>query len=248
MTLFFIFDLDGTLYSFKHTGIGKQMRVLINAFVADEFNLTPEEADAFSEASYRKYGLTARGLQLDQKVCQAVLRKYTGFVHQVDLTHIKYDPALVAALATLSKIPNSQCWIMTNAIKQHAFSCMAQMGITESFRDPATGQLRVVDCFDQWSHSSGGHEAICKPLVESYEYMLSVIGADPKKDKFVMVEDSMKNLEEPQKLGWKTVFITDEREEMEAPAKEHGHVVHTTVLDAVPDFLAWAKEAASETQ
>lgn len=243
MTIYYIFDLDGTLYSFKHTGIGKQMRTLINGFISDEFNLTIEQADEFSDHSYHHYGLTARGIQVEKKVSQCVLRKYCGYVHQVDYSHIKYNAELVAAFKHLSSLPNAQLWVMTNAIKQHALASLAQMGITEAFRDPVTGQLRVVDCFDQWSASTREHEAICKPLRESYDYMLQkvLVGCDPAKDKFVMVEDSMKNLEEPQKMGWKTVFITDEREELVAAAKEHGHAVHTNIMDAIPDLLSWGQ-------
>lgn len=242
MTLYYIFDLDGTLYSFKHTGIGRQMRVLINNFVSEQWKMTLEEADAFSDHAYKHYGLTARGIQVEKQVSQFTLKKYCGYVHQVDDSHIQYNRELVNAFQTLAQIPGVQLWIMTNAIRQHALASLAQMGITESFRDPISGQVRIVDCFDQWAASTRDHEAICKPLVESYDFMVKrVLGADPANDKFVMIEDSVRNLEEPQKMGWKTVFLTDEREEMVAPAKAHGHVVHANILDAVPDLLLWAK-------
>lgn len=241
MTIFFIFDLDGTLYSFKHTGIGLQMRGLINSYLADQYKLTPEEANAMADEGYQKYGLTARAIQCDHKATAEDVKKYCGYVHQVDLSHIKYNPKLVEAMNALAKVPGAQCWVMTNAIKMHAMASLAQMGITEAFRDPKTGCLRVVDCFDQWACSTDDHIAICKPLKEAYDFMIQQVGADAKRDKFVLVEDSMKNLEEPQKMGWRTVFLTDERDSLNAQAMEHGHIVHTSIMDAIPDLLAWAK-------
>ena len=246
MVLNLVFDLDGTLYSFGETGIGKQMRTLINEFVGHEFQLSPEQADAMSEDYYHRYGLTARGIQIDRNVSSLVLRKYVGFVHLVDLSPIKFNPELVAAMAALNATPNVHLWILTNATKQHAAACLAQLGISNSFRCPSTGVLRIMDCFDQWALAQPDCVAPCKPLRVAYEHAATVAGAKPG-DRFVMVEDAIHNLDAPKAMGWRTVFIHDGRMDQAEQARQSGHdVIGRDIMEVMPRLLEFvAAEAAT---
>lgn len=242
MILNLIFDIDGTVYSFRTTGIGKQMRARINEFLVDEFKMTDAEADAFAQQMYDKYGLTARGLQVEKKIPAVTIRKFAGYTHMIDYECMAYSAPMVEAFTKLASAPGVRLWALTNATKQHAAATMAQLGISNAFRCPDSGVLRIIDCFQQWEKSPQ-HTAECKPLRVSYELTAQLARVTPD-DTFVMVEDALRNLDEPKAMGWKTVFIHDQRAELAAHAKALGHVVAENVMEAMPYFFELASKAS----
>lgn len=59
-----------------------------------------------------------------------------------------------------------------------------------------------------------------------------------------MIEDALRNLDAPKLMGWKTVFIGDQRDELVQEAKEHGHdCIVDGIMDAMPYFFELAKSA-----
>ena len=241
MVVHFVFDLDGTLYSFSRTGMAKQMRARINEFLSTEFHITLEEADRMADLHYQKYGLTARGIQIEHNVSDATLRKYCGFVHLLDLTPLKYNGELAAALTQLNSFRHVELWVLTNAIRSHAACCLAQLGIAECFRDPRDGSLRIVDCFDQW-RASRDVKAECKPMKQSFEHMAQHVCNAQAGDVMVMVEDALHNLTEPKRLGWQTIWISDGKSDAEA--RSAGHVIARDIQESVPHLMRIAQDHA----
>lgn len=223
-----IFDLDGTLYSFRDSnGLGKEYFDRIVRYTQNFLNIPEEEAIALSDGYYRQYGLTIRGLLLHHKNVDP--QDYTHYVHDVDLEKMMVKHS--ETKATLQKLlsAGADMWVLTNSYKQHADRVLKHLDLHDLFVDPKTGDVKIVDCFDMWKHTEACIEN--KPAKSSYELMEQRCGVDKKTERIVMVEDAMVNLRAPDELGWVSVWIQDGRERpADLPA-------HFRVIDHITDIF-----------
>lgn len=212
-----VFDIDNTLYSFRATGFGDVINGAIVAYLRDTLGLSHEEAIEFGRRCYHTYGLTALGV-LKEFGDKVNIREFCRF----SLKHCEYTK-----LAPIPQVSNllerlqgdgHDLWIMTNADMQHARDVLDRLQVTQYFTATTTAdlttaspspspQLKGYDCFEQWSRSDPPMQN--KPMKGPYEAIRKQIDGSLPHSEFVMVEDSLINLEAPHQLGWKTVWISN---------------------------------------
>src|ERR1700748_1595455 len=92
-----IFDLDNTLYR-AGNGIFAQIESRMTDYVMAFLKLPREEAFARQKAMYRRYGTTLNGLMREHG---AAPDDYLHFVHDIDLSGLQPDAALLVAIEKL---------------------------------------------------------------------------------------------------------------------------------------------------
>ena len=205
-----LFDLDNTLYP-ASVGFFPQMDRKMKAFIAKALNLTPEEAFQIQKCYYREYGTTLRGLMLRHALEPEAFLEY---VHAVDHSVLKADPALDAALAAL---PGCKM-VFTNGPEKHALAVLERLGVERHFT--AIFDIRAADY-------------IPKPSPEPYQRLVQRHHVRP--ERAVMVEDTLKNLPPAAALGMTTVWLCSAGEE--AVVEGEARCCHY-VIDHLPSWLA----------
>ncbi len=211
-----VFDLDNTLYP-HHLNLWQQVDDRIRAFIADYLKVPADEAFRLQKDYYRRYGTTMRGLMTEHGLDPD---EYLDFVHRIDHSPLEPNPALGAALASLT----GRKLILTNGTRKHAEAVMSRLAVREHFED-------VFDIV--------AAELEPKPSVKTYERFLARHAvAAPRA---AMFEDLARNLEAPHALGMTTVLVVPEgereivREDWELEGREAGHVDHVTAN--IVDFI-----------
>lgn len=204
-----VFDLDNTLYP-HHLNLWQQVDERIRTYVAGYLNITKEDAFRLQKDYYRRYGTTLRGLVAEHGMTPD---DYLDFVHRIDHSPIKPDPALGEALG---RLPGRKL-IFTNGTRTHAYNVMRRLAIHEQFEDVfdiVAGELEP------------------KPSQLSYERFLARHGVDASRA--AMFEDLARNLEVPHALGMTTVLVVPEgervvlRETWELDGHDAPHIDHRT--------------------
>lgn len=177
-----IFDLDNTLYP-ATASLFPQIERRMREFVADQFDLSQEDAHRLQKKYYHEFGTTLRGLmtvhQLDPK-------PFLDYVHDIDSDCIVANPRLETALRTL---PGRKI-VFTNGTRDHAHRILGKLGIGHLFD-------AVYDIGD------AGY--VPKPDPAPYEDLIRTYGIDPHQA--VMIEDTCVNLEIASRLGMATVWV-----------------------------------------
>ena len=89
-----VFDLDNTLYP-RSSNLFRQVDERIRMYVRKLLNVDEAEADRIQKTFYREHGTTLRGLMLKHSVDPD---DFLAFVHDIDHSVVKADPALGAAI------------------------------------------------------------------------------------------------------------------------------------------------------
>ena len=177
-----VFDLDNTLYP-RHSDLFSQIDVRMTAFVADFLKLEPQEARVVQKDFYRRYGTTLSGLMQEHDVDPDA---FLQFVHDIDYSWLKPDPALGAEIAALP----GRRFIFTNGDRGHAERAARQLGILGHFED-------IFDIV-----AAG---LVPKPASQTYDKFMALHGIDAPNA--VMFEDLARNLVVPKALGMTTVLV-----------------------------------------
>ena len=177
-----VFDLDNTLYP-RHTDLFSQIDKKMTAFVADFLKLPPEEARVVQKDFYRRYGTTLRGLMQEHDVDPDA---FLQFVHNIDYSWLKPDPALGEEIAALP----GRRFIFTNGDRGHAERAARQLGILDHFED-------IFDIV-----AAG---LVPKPASETYDKFMGLHRIDAPNA--AMFEDLARNLTVPKSLGMTTVLV-----------------------------------------
>jgi putative hydrolase of the HAD superfamily len=143
---------------------------------------------------FREYGTTLAGLMKHQNIEP---RDFLDFVHDVDLSAISPQPALVEAIAALP----GRKFIFTNADTPYARKVLDRLGLSELFSD---------------IHDIYATQYIPKPEKPAYDSMLDAFGIDPVKS--VFFEDMARNLRPAKAMGMGTIWINNGAE-----LGAHGH-------------------------
>ena len=198
----FVFDLDGTLYSFNDSPFDQAVLAKATAFVSRRLGLAPANALELVERYGQQYGHAGIGLNIHHHI--AFSEYCEEAFHKIDVEKLLHrDERMVALLQTLSSAGHS-LWVMTNGDSGHAMRALAALGIAEFFDG------RVLTIERQWEASNAAYGARHnKPTIEAYRVAESMIGASGSD--CVMVEDSMANLVAPRQLGWRTVWVSQGR-------------------------------------
>lgn len=149
--------------------------------------------------------------------------EYLDYVHDVDLTALKPDPALRTAIANL---PGKK-WIFTNGSGNHAKNIATHLNLFDLF----DGHFGIDDV-----------DYIPKPERSPYIKFCDFFDIDP--EKAVFFEDSIRNLEAPKYMGMTTVLVASDKDWSNEPeavrpaglTTKARWVDYTT--DDLPDWLS----------
>ena len=177
-----VFDLDNTLYPPDYN-IAALIDVRITQFIVCHLKLSRKEAFELQKTYWRKYGLTLIGLMKKHRINA---NDYLEFTHDIDIDHIKPNPALQNALARLAGAK----YIFTDSTRQYAEKITHQLGIAHHFN----GIFDICDA-----------DYTPKPAKQIYEKMLTRFGLMPQQVAFF--EDIARNLAPAHALGMRTIWL-----------------------------------------
>jgi putative hydrolase of the HAD superfamily len=208
-----IFDLDNTLYP-RNSNLFRQVDERIRAYVCKLLNVDEAEGQRIQRAFYKDHGTTLRGLMLSHQVDPD---EFLQFVHDIDHSAVKPDPALGAAIL---RLPGKK-YIFTNGSRLHAEKVAERLGFPRHFED-------IFDIVDA--------NLVPKPERETYDRFVSRFRVKP--ERAAMFEDLARNLVVPHAVGMRTVLVVPPgtrevfHDEWEYEGRDDDHV------DFVTDDLA----------
>ncbi len=177
-----IFDLDNTLYP-AECGLFMQVDERIGAFIANFLKIDRIAARRIQKKYFMDYGTTLNGLM---EVHGLAPQTYLEYVHDIDHSPIKPDPALRTAL---NNLPGEKI-IFTNGSISHAERVLQRLGVGDVFSS---------------IHDISSGDYIPKPRRKSYESLIAQTGIAPQSS--IMFEDIARNLSVPHEMGMQTVLV-----------------------------------------
>jgi len=209
-----IFDLDNTLYR-ADSNLFAEIESRMNSFIMRELKLSEIEAMALRSQYYRQYGSTLSGLIVHY---QADPEKFLSYVHDIDLSSLRPDPALAQAIA---RLPGKR-YVFTNGCRNHASRVLEKTGLT--------GLMDGI-----WDIRAMGFKP--KPQPEAYETIMADTRSDPAHA--VLFEDMAVNLAPAHALGMTTVWLANgsvwSDQGPDAGFERRDHIHHT--IDDLGNFL-----------
>ena len=211
-----VFDLDNTLYP-HHVNLWQQVDARIGEFIGNFLKVSPEQARFIQKDYYRRYGTSMRGMMTEHGVQAS---DYLAYVHRIDHSPLKPNPAMGAAIA---RLPGRKL-ILTNGSTDHAEAVLNRLGFAGHFE-------AVFDII--------AAELEPKPAARTYHKFLARHAVDPVRA--AMFEDLARNLVVPHQLGMTTVLVVPDgtkevvREDWELEGRGDPHVEHVT--DNLTGFL-----------
>src|SRR5580704_12147236 len=122
-----IFDLDNTLYP-ASCGLFPQVQARMNEYICVRLGLSMEAAKELRARYFREHGTTMHGLMAVHRVDP---HEFMAFVHDVNLSCVPANPALLTALEGLS----GRKLVYTNGSVPHAENLLKHLGIAHCFND-----------------------------------------------------------------------------------------------------------------
>jgi len=177
-----IFDLDNTLYP-RSIDLFRQVDGRIRTYVQKLLDVDESEAERIQKGFYREHGTTLRGLMLHHNVQPDA---FLEFVHDIDHSCVKPDPALGAAIL---RLPGKK-YIFTNGSRRHAEKVAERLGFPGHFE-------AIFDIV--------AAEFLPKPQRETYDRFIRQYGIAP--ERAAMFEDLARNLTVPKAVGMTTVLV-----------------------------------------
>ncbi len=211
-----VFDLDDTLYP-REAGLMQQIDRRMTEYVAKQLAMDSVAARKLQKEYYHHHGTTLRGMMIHHKTDP---QDFLDFVHDIDYSILKPDPALVLAIGALP----GRKYVYTNGSENHAQNVMERLGIEDVF----SGIFDI---------AAGNY--IPKPQTSSYQEFLKVFGVEAQKS--LMIDDLIRNLIQAAKIGMHTLWIRHDRGHMP-------HDTHATddyerfIHDQTDDMLAWLNQ------
>jgi len=209
-----IFDLDNTLYP-ASSRLFEQVQVRMNEYICKRLGVTVEEAAAIRRKYFQEHGTTMHGLMAVNRVDA---HEFMAFVHDVDLSVVPANPALIAALEGLS----GRKLVYTNGSVPHAENLLKHLGVSHCFHD-------IFDIV--------ASEFAPKPAIAPFRVFVSRYGVAPATA--LMVEDIARNLAPAAQLGMTTAWVRTDVD-WAAIASEADYIHH--VVEDLAGFLGTAVE------
>lgn len=211
-----IFDLDNTLYP-ASCNLFAQIDTHMGRFIMDLLGVDAEEARAVQKGFFHAHGMTLRGLMTEHGVDP---HDFLAKVHDIDVSVVEHDAALVAALRAL---PGRKL-VFTNADVPYAERVLARLGLEEAFE-----AIHDVHAMDYQP----------KPAAVAYAQLCAVHGIDPARA--IFFEDMARNLAPAKAIGMTTVWIDN--------GSEQGPAVAGDFIDyRIKDIGAWLGEVVAELE
>jgi len=183
-----IFDLDNTLYP-----VSANLFALIDArigeYVARLLECDAEEAHRIQKGYFHAHGTTLSGLMAEHGTDP---HHYLDYVHDIDMSLVERNEALVEALA---RLPGRKL-VFTNADGPYAGRVLDRLGLGDTFE-------AIHDV-----HASAYRP---KPDPHAYQGLCDAYGLDPAESLFV--DDMARNLAPAKAIGMATVWIDNGSEQ-----------------------------------
>lgn len=179
-----VFDLDDTLYP-RSRGVHELLRKRVVSFVAEHVKIDVASAEALHLDYYERFGSTLQGMVELHGVRPAA---FLDYVHDIDLSMLAPDTALIAALKALS----GRKIVFTNASRSHAVAALAAMGMAGLFDFTAS--------IEDSGFVGKPHQSAFDGFIERY-----VVAPG----RATMFEDRPNNLRVPHLIGMRTVLVSD---------------------------------------
>ena len=177
-----LIDLDNTVYP-EDSNIFAQIDLKMKSFIAENLNVSLDEAFKIQKKYFVDNGTTLRGLMLYHNVQP---EKFLNYVHEIDLTSIKKNEELSDEL----KKYNGKKIIFTNGSDKHAKKVLKKIGLYKTID-------HIFDIIKA--------DYIPKPDISTYQKVIKEYSLDPRKT--IMIDDLPNNLKTAKGLGIKTVLI-----------------------------------------
>lgn len=207
-----VFDLDNTLYP-ASSRLFEQIQRRMNEYICRLLSVTPAEAAELRRGFFLAHGTTMHGLMAVHRVDP---HEFMAFVHDVDLSAVPANPALIAALEGLA----GRKLVYTNGSVGHAENLLRHLGITHCFED-------IFDIV--------ASDFAPKPAMAPFRGFVSRYGLEPRRA--LMVEDMAKNLAPAAELGMTTAWVRTDVD-WAAIASDADYIHH--VVEDLAGFLAAA--------
>jgi len=188
-----IFDLDNTLYP-ASCNLFAQIDAHMGSFIMQLLQVDAAEARRVQKDFFHVHGMTLRGLMTEHGVDP---HDFLARVHDIDVSVVEHDAALVAALQAL---PGRKL-VFTNADVPYARRVLARLGLEDSFE--AVHDVHAMDY---------------RPKPDPYAYagLCAAYAIDPTRALFV--EDMARNLIPAKTIGMTTVWVDNGSEQGPAAA------------------------------
>lgn len=183
------FDLDDTLYP-STSGVWDAIGVRMDRYMTEILGFPAQSVHELRKSLSKEYGTTLRGLKTVYNIDEI---GFLNYVHDIPLAqHIQRDEALIDILACYT----DRKLIFTNANKSHAQRVLSVLGVDGAFE-------QIIDILDISPY--------CKPFPEAYLRALE-LSKISNPGNCVVIDDSPRNLESANKLGFYTIQVgTDTR-------------------------------------
>jgi len=177
-----VFDLDNTLYP-PSARLFDQIERRMTDFVMQALGVDRARADHLRGAYWQRYGTTLAGLMSEHGTDPA---PYLTAVHDIDLSALRPDPALVHAIAAL---PGRRI-VFTNGTRPYAARVLDARGLPEAF-----------------DAVYGVEDAGFRPKPEPDAFATVFARDGLQSDRAAMFEDDPRNLAAPHAMGMRTVLV-----------------------------------------
>ncbi len=215
-----IFDLDNTLYP-ASCRLFDQIQTRMNEYICTRFSLDLDAAAALRRKYFLEHGTTMNGLMAVDRIDP---HEFMAYVHDVDLSVVPTNPALVEALTAL----RGRKIIYTNGSVPHARNLLRHLGIHDHFED-------IFDIV--------ASEYEPKPAMVPFRQFVERFGIKP--ERALMVEDMAKNLAPAAELGMTTAWVRTDVDW--AAVASDADYIHYVVED-LAGFLRAAVELEHEAR
>jgi putative hydrolase of the HAD superfamily len=191
-----LLDLDNTLYD-PACGLLSAGDQLITQFIACRLGLPEDEADRLRTRTWREYGATARGLEVEFGIPQREF--FAGSIERCPINeYVRPWPELAVMLARLPQ----RALVFTNATEAYARRVLERLGVADLIE-------RIFDI-----EFMDGRP---KPERAGYERLLQELGMPARR--VALVDDTEANLAPAAELGMVTIRLGGD-----APAPPHLHL------------------------
>jgi putative hydrolase of the HAD superfamily len=205
-----IFDLDNTLYPASANRFAL-IDARIGEYVRNLLQCDAEEAHRIQKQYFHAHGTTLSGLMAEHRVDA---RHYLDFVHDVDMSVLEANEALIEALA---RLPGRKL-VFTNGDAPYAGKVLDRLGLGATFE--AIHDIHATDYRP-------------KPDPAAYQGLCDAYGLEPGESLFV--EDMARNLKPAKAIGMTTVWIDNGSEQ--TPDQDRSFIDYT-----VSDLGRWLHE------
>lgn len=183
-----LFDLDNTLHDAVASAFGPLDRAM-NAYIASELGLSPQEADHLRAHYWQRYGATLLGLMRHHGVKPRHFLHHTHVLPGLEQS-LRTHPHDVAALRRL----RGRKYVLTNAPLAYAERVLRHLGLWRHL--DGVFAIEHMTMFGQWRP---------KPDTRMFRALAARLGVPPAR--CVLVEDTLAHQKAARSVGMRTVWM-----------------------------------------